>query len=124
MIDAVIPKIIYPGVIFERQESEKADNHFNCPIVQSYPDVIKNNVDDIRDGKVDYYHPYINLADEASVAKVLTKTFSDLGISEGDITKALHHGYEELAAFKKDIQDKGEETLMMLNEKGEKGIVL
>lgn len=124
MIDAGIPKIFYPGVIFERQESEKADNHFNCPIVQSYPDVIKNNVDDIRDGKVDYYHPYINLADEASVAKVLTKTFSDLGISEGDITKALHHGYEELAAFKKDIQDKGEETLMMLNEKGEKGIVL
>ncbi len=124
LIDSGVPKIFYPGVIFERQESDKADNHFNCPIVQSYPDVIKNNVDDIRYGKVDYYNPYLNLGNEESVAKVLTETFADLGISEGDITKALHHGYEEMAAYKKDIQEKGEETLMMLNQTGEKGVVL
>lgn len=124
LINSGVPRIFYPGVVFERQESESADNHFNCPIVQSYPDVIRNNVDDIRDGVVDYRNPFINLADEASVAKVLSKTFADLGISEAEVTTALRHGYEELDAFKKDIQNKGEETLLQLNQKGERGVVL
>ncbi|MBL1229236.1 2-hydroxyacyl-CoA dehydratase [Enterococcus sp. BWB1-3] len=124
MIDKGIRMIFYPGVIFERQEDLKADNHFNCPIVQSYPDVIRNNVDDIRDGKVDYRNPYINLANEASVAEVLAAAFEDLDITKEEITAALHHGYKELEQFKEDVRNKGEETLLMLNQKGQKGIVL
>ncbi|GCF93410.1 2-hydroxyglutaryl-CoA dehydratase [Enterococcus florum] len=124
LIDQGVPMIFYPGVVFEREESKEADNHFNCPIVQSYPDVIRNNVDDIREGKVDYRNPYLNLANEASVAKVLSHTFEDLGISEAEIIEALHHGYQELETFKEDIRTKGEETLLMMNQKGERGVVL
>ena len=124
LIDGGVPMIFYPGVVFERQESKEADNHFNCPIVQSYPDVIRNNVDDIREGKVDYRNPYLNLANEASVAAVLGRCFQDLGITQEEINKALHHAYEELEAFKEDVRQKGEETLLMLNQKGERGVVL
>lgn len=124
LIDEGIPLIFYPGVVFERVENEKADNHFNCPIVQSYPDVIKNNVDEIRAGLVDYRNPYLNLADEASVAEVLFRTFEDFGFSKEEVADALHEGYNELAEFKGDIQRKGEETLVKLKETGQKGIVL
>ncbi|MDT2596560.1 acyl-CoA dehydratase activase-related protein [Enterococcus dongliensis] len=124
LIDSGVPRIFYPGVVFEREESKEADNHFNCPIVQSYPDVIRNNVDDIRDGKVDYRNPYLNLANEASVAKVLGRCFQDLGITQTEIDQALHHAYEELEKFKADIRQKGEETLLMLNQKGQRGVVL
>ncbi|MHC5248956.1 acyl-CoA dehydratase activase-related protein [Enterococcus sp. LJL90] len=124
LIDDQVPLIFYPGVVFERKEDAKADNNFNCPIVQSYPDVIKNNVDDIRDGKVDYRNPYLNLGNEESVIKVMSEAFADLGISEEEMSAAVHHGYEELENFKEDIRQKGEDTLMMLNMKNEKGIVL
>lgn len=124
LIDSGVPMIFYPGVVFEREESKEADNHFNCPIVQSYPDVIRNNVDDIREGKVDYRNPYLNLANEASVAKVLGRCFKDLGITQDEINSALHHAYKELEIFKEDIRQKGEETLLMLNQKGERGVVL
>lgn len=124
LIDSGVPMIFYPGVVFEREESKEADNHFNCPIVQSYPDVIRNNVDDIREGKVDYRNPYLNLANEASVAKVLGRCFKDLGITQDEINSALHHAYKELEVFKEDIRQKGEETLLMLNQKGERGVVL
>lgn len=124
LIDSGVPMIFYPGVVFEREESKEADNHFNCPIVQSYPDVIRNNVDDIREGKVDYRNPYLNLGNEASVAKVLGRCFQDLGITQTEIDQALHHAYEELEIFKEDIRQKGEETLLMLNQKGERGVVL
>lgn len=124
LIDSGVSRIFYPGVIFERSEFTGADNHFNCPIVQSYPDVLRNNVDDIRAGKVDYRNPFLNLANEASVAKVLYQTFSDFGFTEEEVARALHHGYEELDSFKRDIQQKGEETLVMLNQKNQRGIVL
>lgn len=124
LIDSGVPMIFYPGVVFEREESKEADNHFNCPIVQSYPDVIRNNVDDIREGKVVYRNPYLNLANEASVAKVLGRCFKDLGITQDEINSALHHAYKELEVFKEDIRQKGEETLLMLNQKGERGVVL
>ena len=124
LIDSGVPMIFYPGVVFEREERKETGNHFNCPIVQSYPDVIRNNVDDIREGKVDYRNPYLNLANEASVAKVLGRCFKDLGITQDEINSALHHAYKELEVFKEDIRQKGEETLLMLNQKGERGVVL
>jgi predicted CoA-substrate-specific enzyme activase len=124
LIDKGIPLIFYPGIIFERPETKEAENHFNCPIVQSYPDVIRNNMDDIREGRVDYRNPFLNLADEASMVKVLTKEFNDLGITEEEIAQALRHGFEELDQFKADVCQQGEETLRMLTETNQRGIVL
>ncbi|MGH2152934.1 acyl-CoA dehydratase activase-related protein, partial [Enterococcus faecalis] len=71
-----------------------------------------------------YRNPYLNLANETAVVKVLAENFADLGISVEEIQTALHHGYQQLAAFKKEIQEKGEGTLAMLTEKGQRGIVL
>lgn len=124
LIDDEIPMIFYPGVIFERQESPEADNHFNCPIVQSYPDLIRNNVDDIRDGKVDYRNPFLNLANQTSVALALYECFKDLGVTKEEVDVALQHGYDELEAYKEDMRQQGEETLRMLTMKGERGIVV
>lgn len=124
LIQQQVPLIFYPGVIYEQQESVHADNHFNCPIVQSYPDVIKNNIDEIRDGLVDYRNPFLNLANPESMVKVLTQTFADFDISETDMRKAIMHGLEELAQFKAETRQKGEETFDMLHQKNQRGIVL
>jgi predicted nucleotide-binding protein (sugar kinase/HSP70/actin superfamily) len=121
LIDSGVPKIFYPSVIFERIEDTKAANHFNCPIVQSYPEVIANNVDDIREGKVDYHHPFLNLADEKSCLAQLAK---DFGIPEAEIRPAFQAGMAELDNFKADIQAKGEEALMRIKFHDEKGIVM
>lgn len=124
LIDQEVPLIFYPGVIFERKETASAENHFNCPIVQSYPEVIRNNVDAIREGSVDYRCPFLNLADEGSMVKTLTAAFKDFGFSEDQVAAALRHGFEELDHFKADIDARGEETLRMLMETNQKGIVL
>ncbi len=124
LVEANVGIIFYPGVVFERIEDEVADNHFNCPIVQSYSDVIKNNMDIIREGKVDYRNPYLNLANEESVVSQLQKCFSDFNFSEEELTTAVLHGYKELKSFKKDIQKKGEKLLEKMQKNNQKGIVL
>ncbi|MFD1672915.1 acyl-CoA dehydratase activase-related protein [Agrilactobacillus yilanensis] len=124
LINKGIQTIFYPGVVYEREENSKARNHFNCPIVQSYSDVIRNNVDEIRDGQVDYRNPYLNLADEKSAVKNLFETFKDYGVSETEVKTAFEKGLAELDNFKHKVQSRGEDVLMRLHEKGEHAIVL
>lgn len=146
LINQGVPAIFYPSVLFEQEEQKNAQNHFNCPIVQSYPEVIKNNIDEIREGEVAYIHPFINLAQFDSVADNIYKALSASGISasstrstenvesadkvsHGEITldevrSAVKHGFDELENFKKDIRDKAEELLMQINLNNEKAIVL
>lgn len=124
LIEKGYKTIFYPAVVYEIQENDDAQNHFNCPIVQAYPDVIKNNVDEIRDGLVDYRDPYLNLGDHESTAKNLYECFKDFGVSQKEVTDALEAGYKELENFKLKIRNRGEDTLMMLHDTGEKAVVL
>ena len=116
--------IFYPAVVYELQEKKAANNHFNCPIVQSYPEVIRNNVDEIRNGQVDFRDHFLNLADHQSTAANLYECFKDLGVTKQEVWTALEAGYQELAAFHQKVRNWGEDTLVMLKQKGEHGIVL
>ncbi|MDR0299853.1 MAG: 2-hydroxyacyl-CoA dehydratase [Streptococcaceae bacterium] len=127
LIRQEIPAIFYPSVLYEQEEQSEAQNHYNCPIVQSYPEVIRNNIDEIRDGQVEYLHPFINLANPEIVAKNVHKSLLDAGfadISLEDVQKAVAHGFEEMEAFKEDLRNKAEELLMQVNLNNEKAIVL
>lgn len=125
LIDRKVDTILYPSVIYEQIENSKATNHYNCPIVQSYPEVIEKNMDPIRNGEVKYFHPFVNLADHESVVKSLIKAFSEYeDITAEDIQNAVEHGYQAIADFKQDLQDKADELLSTLALKGEKAIVL
>ena len=124
LIDKGYKRIFYPAVVYEVEEDKNQANHFNCPIVQSYPAVIKNNVDEITQGLVDYRSPYLNLADKKACAESLYDCFKDLGVSKSEIVDALDAGYDELEAFKLKIRNRGEDTMEMLMHTGEHGIVL
>ncbi|WP_461227310.1 acyl-CoA dehydratase activase-related protein [Lacticaseibacillus suihuaensis] len=124
LIDKGYQHIFYPAVVYEVTESQQAQNHFNCPIVQSYPAVIRNNVDEIASGQVDMRSPYLNLADHAGTAANLYECLQDFGVTKQEVTDALEAGYKELAHFHQQIQNRGEDTLKMLMATGEHGIVL
>ena len=105
LIKQGIPNIFYPSVLFEQEEQKNAQNHFNCPIVQSYPEVLKNNIDEIREGQVNYLHPFINLANPEGVAVNVHKALTAQGISVNltEVQAAVQHGFEEMDKFKEDI---------------------
>lgn len=124
LIDHNITTIFYPGVVFERQENPNATNHYNCPIVQSYPEVIKMNVDEIMNGQIDYRNPYLNLADFNSTAQNLYETFKDFGVTKKEVEQALKAGFAEMDNFKHWLQNRGEETLLNMKANHQHGIVL
>ena len=116
--------IFYPALPYEMKNDTKGDNHYNCPVVASYSEVIKNSVPELRDHKINFMNPFLPIYDKERMLERLVEEFSPLGISGAELGTALAKAYAEDAAFKADIRRKGEETLALLEKTGEKGMVL
>lgn len=118
--------IFYPSLPYEMNENKKtnSDNHYNCPVVATYSEVIKNSVPELRDHKVNFMNPFLPIYDKERMAERLVEEFAPLGISGNEIGNALAAAYIEDECFKNDIKNKGKEVLQMLKATGEKGIVL
>ncbi|MBO5054952.1 MAG: 2-hydroxyacyl-CoA dehydratase [Lachnospiraceae bacterium] len=122
LIDQKVDFIFYPALFYERNEFEEANNHYNCPIVTSYSENIKNNVEEIGRGEAVLRNPFMSFRDEKTIADALVKEFKELPACE--IIEAVHLAWEELASARKDMQKKGEEVLAYLEKTGKRGIVL
>ena len=144
-IEALIAKDIktiwFPCVFYERELVQGAADHFNCPIVATYPEVIRNNVEAVRDGQqegpdgaeggtgpggsgVRMLSPFLNLADPATLAERLVEVFADWDVTLPEARRAVAAGFAEDAAFKADVRAEGRRTLEWMHEHGRKGIVL
>ena len=117
--------IFYPCIPYERDEFPDANNHYNCPIVTSYAENIKNNVDEITSGKVRFLNPFLSFASKKALAEQLKQVFGqEFSISPQEIQTAVDAGWQELKQMREDIRRKGEETLKYMEKTGHRGIVL
>ena len=114
--------IFYPCIPYERTEFTDSVNHYNCPIVTSYAENIKNNVDELQDASIRFHNPFLSLTSEETVTERLIEEFP--GIPSNDVQAAAHAAWLELDCCRKDIMRKGEETLEYLEKTGRRGIVL
>ena len=122
LINQGVDFIFYPALFYERDEVEGANNHYNCPIVTSYSENIKNNVEEISRGQMKLRNPFMSFRDIDTVTQALLREFSEL--PAGEVRTAAKAAWAELANARKDIQKKGEETLDYLAKTGKRGIVL
>lgn len=118
--------IFYPCAPYERLEDTGAGNHYNCPIVTSYPEVLRNNVDELRqDSSILFMDPFLPIYDKKRLAERLYEELSKhFKVTEDQIDAAVDAAWAEQEQFKKDVQEKGEEALEEIITKGANGIVL
>lgn len=110
LIEKDIKTIFYPCMTFNHDE-KISDNHFNCPIVAYYPEVIKNNVSLIKE--FNFINTYIDLNSGKSTIKNL---YNDLKpyyrfITKYLVKKAYLNGFREYKSFKEDLILKGKEAI-------------
>ncbi len=117
--------IFYPCIPYERNEFPDSNNHYNCPIVTSYAENIKNNVDEITSGQMRFINPFLTFGDKEALFRQLAKVFAEeFSIPDYEVFFAVHVGWEELEKAREDMKRKGEETLKYMEETGRRGIVL
>ena len=124
LINKKIKTIFYPGIPYEVQEDINSDNHYNCPIVVSYPDVIRNNMDSVTESEIRLLTPYLPLHNQKKLIERLVEVLADWNITKSEIKQAVIKGYQEMAAYKEDIRQKGDEVVAWLKANQKKGIVL
>ncbi len=125
LINNGVRTIFHPCVFYEHQETKKAQNHFNCPIVVSYPESLKNNVEAIADGEVRYIRPFIAFTDEKTAADRLVRLCrEELGIRESEVRRAVSAAWQEQHNAKADIRAEGARVLKEMEARGGEGIVL
>jgi len=115
--------IFYPCVPYEHNEYEGTNNHYNCPIVTSYAENIKNNVEELKSENIDFRNPFMSFESEEKISKRLVEEFSSY-IPAAEIKSAVKAGWDEMMTCRQDVRNKGEEVIAYLNETGKRGIVL
>ncbi len=116
--------IFYPCVPFEQDANPGSDNHFNCPVVAYYPQVLGNNVPGLREPGVRYLSPFLNLNEPELLPRRLVETFAYLGVTMAEAKAAVAAGYAEDAQVKADVKAEGQRALTWLAQHGRRGIVL
>lgn len=124
LIKKGIKFIFYPCIPYEKQEDDGANNHYNCPIVTSYPETLKNNIDELRNEDIIFKNPFLPIFDAKKLKKGLYKELLEFNISKLEIDRAVDAANLEQGRYKSDIRKKGEEVLQYLKATGRKGIVL
>lgn len=128
--------IFYPCIPYERNESPNAGNHYNCPIVTSYPENIKNNIE-LEDRGVEFMCPFLPLTDRETFTESIVKAFAprfsenkDIDgneytlLSENEVRDAAFQAYNELLKVKRETEQKGREVISWMEKTGHRGIVL
>ena len=125
LLDKGITTIFYPCVDFEQKLTE-SENSYNCPIVATYPEVIRNNMERLAEPGTKFISPFVNFGNREYLPAHLSKTFKEYGydIPVEEMKAALDKAWEEDAAVKAEIRAKGVETIEWMREHGVRGIVL
>ncbi|MCR5594786.1 MAG: 2-hydroxyacyl-CoA dehydratase [Lachnospiraceae bacterium] len=114
--------IFYPGLFYERNEVEGSTNHYNCPIVTSYSENIKNNVEEITGGKVRLRNPFMSFSSLETVTQALCDEFQEIPVDE--IQSACAKAWEEQQRARDDVKKAGEDALKYMEDNNVHGIIL
>jgi predicted CoA-substrate-specific enzyme activase len=124
LIGKGVETIFYPSVVYETKEYQEADNHYNCPIVISYPEVIRGNMDDLKQGDLRLINPFLSMDNKKKLIRRMEEVLKSYSVSKDEIRRAVRLAEQEQEQYKKDLRQQGEEALAYIREQKLKGIVL
>ncbi len=124
LVQSGVKNIFYPCIPYERKEDKDADNCYNCPIVTSYSEVIRTNMEVLEEKHINFMNPFLPYYDKERFAERLHEELKGFGLTSSEVKVAVDKAWEEDERFKATIRKKGEEVLAQMEKTGGKGIVL
>ena len=123
LIDSGLDTIFYPCLSYNFDEG-LGDNHYNCPVVAYYPEVINNNMKDVR--KIIFIKDYLGIHRKKDFSKKsferLVKYFPD--ITQNEVKKASEKAYAEYDKHMEKVRKKGDEIIAKAEKEGRHIMVL
>ena len=121
LLDKGVDFIFMPCESYNIDEHDST-NHYNCPIVAYYPELLKANNERLNDQN--FIMPYLDLNEEDNTVKKLHTLFKKYGVSKKQVRAALTEGFNRLDDYHADVRRKGEEILDKATLAGKQIIIL
>ncbi len=121
LLDQGVDFIFFPCESYNLDEHDSM-NHYNCPVVAYYPELLKANNE--RLNEKNFIMPYLDLNDEKTTARALKHALARYKLSSKEIAKGLKEGFARLDAYHADIRKKGAEILEKAEKEGKAIVVL
>ena len=123
LVERGVDTIFYPCLTYNINENT-GDNHYNCPVVAYYSELLKGNMESLR--KVDFLHPYLNINNKKELVKELYTFLGDRfgGFKKSEIKRAVDKAFEAYDKWMADIRHEGEMALKWARERGSRIMIL
>ncbi len=123
LIDAGVDLLFYPCLSYNVDE-KSADNHYNCPVVAYYSELLAGNVENLQ--KTKFLYPYLNINNDRVLAKGLWKTLreSHPDITKAEMLSAVRAGRASYESFMSAVRREGEYAVKYAREHGKRVMIL
>ena len=117
LLEKGVDAIFYPCMTYNLDE-ERATNHYNCPVVAYYPELLKANVSALAD--FDFMMPYFELADKKRFTKHAVKYFCGKypQIKKKQVIAAVEDAYMAQDEYYIDVRIEGQRAIRYADEHG------
>ncbi|MBR2503002.1 MAG: 2-hydroxyacyl-CoA dehydratase [Oscillospiraceae bacterium] len=123
LIEEGITNIFYPGITYNIDE-HAGDNHYNCPIVAYYSELLQGNIEELKN--INYMYPYLDINNQKSMVKTLLPCLQkiDRSISKYELTAAVRKAFVAYENYKMLLRSEGEKALSFARENGNRIMIL
>ncbi len=115
--------IFYPSLTYNVDEGA-GTNHYNCPVVAYYAELLRGNMDSLKNAR--FIYPYLNINSQAALVRTLYPCLHkiDPTIGRGELKRAVAAGFAEYDKYVSDLRAEGERAIKFARENGKRIMVL
>ena len=125
LVERGVPKIFYPCIPYNMEDkAHPSDDHYSCPVVASYAENIRGNMDVLKEKGIRFMQPFLPIYDKKRMIERLAEELACEGISKAEIAEAVEAAYAELSHYKEDVRDYGKEILDLIEREHLPAILL
>ena len=123
LVKEKVDAIFAPCLTYNIDE-KVGDNHYNCPVVAYYPELLRVNMDILND--VEYLAPFLSVNDEEELARELTLNLPEnlIKADKNRMLEAVKAGFEKYRKYKEDLYAETERIIKRARELNKKIMVL
>ena len=123
LLERGVDAIFYPSLTYNVDERE-SDNHYNCPVVAYYAELLRGNMDDLAQTR--FLYPFLNINNRRELARelfaCLHPVFPD--VTKREVRQAVDHAFAAYEAHMTATRRQGEAAVAWARAHGKRIMIL
>ena len=123
LLERGVDAIFYPSLTYNVDERE-SDNHYNCPVVAYYAELLRGNMDDLAQTR--FLYPFLNINNRRELARelfaCLHPVFPD--VTKREVRQAVDHAFAAYEGHMTATRRQGEAAVAWARAHGKRIMIL